>query len=933
MDKVNVSGLSSLRAGSVVLCLCASALLTGCGLSGTRGSVTAGEQFIAAGKYRAAYIEAKKVLQRNDKDGSAWALLGESSLMLGNPRDAVSELENARKNGVPAGQWAVPLGRAMLILQHYNTLLRTLDASQVQAPAPRARVEVLRGEAYLALRQPDAAKQSFESALAVNAKDSGALVGLARLAASQDDLESANNYVQRAVEANAQDPEAWIFRGDLAFAANDFAGAESDYEKALGLKSTDLLPQEQFYARARLADAQTRQDQFAAALTNIATLEKMAPEQPYPHYLHAVVFYKQGHLDDATAQLHQVLKAVPDSAPAQMLLGAVNYAQGNYGQAEMYLSNVIGLDPKSVEAQKLLALTLYREGRSHEALTTLRAALPGKPTDAALLAMLQQQVTAGAALPGASAEPAATGVPGEFAPAGQALASGDAAEAIRLLKALPPGAAGTQATRESLLVLAYLRESQVNEAVKTSEEYASKNPSDSAAHLLYGTALIAAGKRNEARAQYETAYKLDPKNLAALMNLGSLDAEGHDYGAAAAHYQAVLKIDSNNTDALTALGEVAMLQGDTHLAESRFKQAIQSSPKAGAAYLRLLSLYAHTGRLTDAVAIAKQYVAAAPADPAALNALGSAQLDARAYPAALAPLAEAVKEAPQKPLYRLNLARAQIFNKQDAEAEKNLRQVVASAPDLVMASALLAFLKLQDGDLPAALNVARTLQKRPATRAAGYSLEGDLYMNRKQYLQAAAAYQAGLGKDYTRPLAVKAFFALNSSRSPSADRILQDWLTKHPDDGGVHLLLAQYYLDHSHNKLAEEQYQQTLASLPANVDALNNLAWLYTQSGDARALATATRAYKLAPQSPSVQDTYGWALVKSGQPAEALPILAHAAKAAPGVLAIQYHLAVAEVSTGSKAEAKTTLATLLKQSASFEGKADAERLFKELGGR
>jgi tetratricopeptide (TPR) repeat protein len=73
-------------------------VLAGCG-SG-KGSVAAGLRYQDSGKYRAAYIEAKKVLQRDDKSGDAWLLLGESSLMLGNPKDALSELEKAKANGV-----------------------------------------------------------------------------------------------------------------------------------------------------------------------------------------------------------------------------------------------------------------------------------------------------------------------------------------------------------------------------------------------------------------------------------------------------------------------------------------------------------------------------------------------------------------------------------------------------------------------------------------------------------------------------------------------------------------------------------------------------------------------------------------------------------------------------------------------------------------
>ena len=82
----------------------------------------------------------------------------------------------------------------------------------------------------------------------------------------------------------------------------------------------------------------------------------------------------------------------------------------------------------------------------------------------------------------------------------------------------------------------------------------------------------------------------------------------------------------------------------------------------------------------------------------------------------------------------------------------------------------------------------------------------------------------------------------------------------------------------SQNKPAAEQFELVLKAFPNNVDALNNLAWIYTEQKDPKAVATAERAYKLAPKSAAVQDTYGWALVEADQAKTALPILAEAAK-------------------------------------------------------
>ncbi len=910
--------------------LCAVALLAGCGLAGGHGSLSAGSKYQAEGKYRAAYIEAKKVLQKNNKSGDAWLLLGQSSLMLGDAKDALNDLHNAKTNGVPEQSLVVPTGRALLVTRQFDELLKTLPADGSFTPEVKARVLVLRGSAQLELKQPQAAQQSYESALKLDPKEPRALVGLARLAGIANNTGSANDYVQRALAAAPDSPQAWIAKGDLAFDNHDFGGAETAYQKALDLKHPDWLPQEHFYTLARLANVQAQRNELDKALTSIKALEKVSPKQPYPHYLHAVVSYKQGHLDDAVSELQQVLKVSPDNAQAQMLMGAVNYAKANYGQAEMYLSNVMGMDSKNVPARKLLALTFYREGRSKQALDTLRPVVPGTPSDAELLAQLQKATAAGAGMPGEAASSGAPASP--FTRAGKALVSGNEPEAIRLLQAIPAGNASTEARRTSMLAMGYLREKHPDEAVKVAADYAAKHPKDSAAHLLYGTTLVATGKRKQARAEYSEAYKLDPNSIAALLSMGSLDVlEGHDKDAVG-RYQIVLKKDPHNAVAMAALGTLSARKGDKAQAIKWFKQAIAAAPKYPAAYVGLAQLYNQSGKFDEAAGVAKQLVAVDPHNPAAFNALGAAELNAGHHDQALKPLQQAVNLAPQATRFRTNLARAQILNKDAKGAAQNLDEVIKAEPGNVTAVALRAFLKLQDHDSSGALSLAQTLQKQTATKAAGFALEGDLYMANKSYSDAAKAYQQGLKVRYARPLVVKSFQALSASGAKQPERVLQDWLGKHADDAATRLLLAQYYLGHAQNTQAAGEYQRVLKQYPSNIDALNNLAWIYAEQHKPEAVKLAEKAHKLAPDSPGIADTYGWALVANNQPKTALPILEQAAKAAPKLPAIQYHLAVAQARTGDKTGARTTLEALQKSGTDFQDKQAAEKLYKELGG-
>lgn len=519
-----------------------------------------------------------------------------------------------------------------------------------------------------------------------------------------------------------------------------------------------------------------------------------------------------------------------------------------------------------------------------------------------------------------------------FAKVDQALASGDTNKAIHLLNTMPQGTASSEAQRVTLLVRAYVVAKHTDKAVKTAADRVATHPHDSGAHLLYGTALVANRQFAKARSQFEQAYKLDPGDLAALMNLGSLDVLKHQYKQAEGRYKTVLKKDPHNAVAMTALGKLALVQHNHAQAIHWYKQAIAAAPKSAGAYLRLIALYSQGGQFDQAVSVAGKLASTRPDNPAVLNALGATQLNAGHPHKALKPLQQAVKMAPGASLYRVNLARAQILLKHTGAAEDNLDKVVKANPKQVKAVALLAFMKLHDHDLPGALALAHGLQKQASTKTAGFSLEGDLYMVDKSYAKAARAYQQGLQAHYVRPLVVKHFIALRADGASKPEQSLRDWLAKHPRDAATRMLLAQYYMNHAHGDLAAGQYEKVLKAYPSNIDALNNLAWLYVSEHNPKALALAKRAHGLASTSPGVADTYAWALLAANQPKAALPLLEKAAKAAPKVPTIQYHLALAQARTGDRTGARATLVALRKSGAHFPERKAAQKLYRTLGG-
>jgi Tfp pilus assembly protein PilF len=78
--------------------------------------------------------------------------------------------------------------------------------------------------------------------------------------------------------------------------------------------------------------------------------------------------------------------------------------------------------------------------------------------------------------------------------------------------------------------------------------------------------------------------------------------------------------------------------------------------------------------------------------------------------------------------------------------------------------------------------------------------------------------------------------------------------------------------------------------MPNLTAAINNLAWLYYELKDPRAVEMGKKAYELAPNAGPVLDTYGWILVETGKYKEGIELLERATVLEPGNAEIARHL-------------------------------------------
>ena len=140
---------------------------------------------------------------------------------------------------------------------------------------------------------------------------------------------------------------------------------------------------------------------------------------------------------------------------------------------------------------------------------------------------------------------------------------------------------------------------------------------------------------------------------------------------------------------------------------------------------------------------------------------------------------------------------------------------------------------------------------------------------------------------------------------------LEAWLQDFPEDGLVRAILAQEMLDMGQFTAAREHYEAFLAQSPDVPAALNNLAWVYHELDDPRAVEMARRAVELLPHEPSVLDTLGWILAHNGQAEEAVSLLNEAYESSQQRPEIGHHLAYALAASGRLDAARVLVDALL----------------------
>ena len=231
---------------------------------------------------------------------------------------------------------------------------------------------------------------------------------------------------------------------------------------------------------------------------------------------------------------------------------------------------------------------------------------------------------------------------------------------------------------------------------------------------------------------------------------------------------------------------------------------------------------------------------------------------------------------------------------QDATVRQLVAQLYASAGDYP--AALQAFRELLDShriDMNSYLFFVANAAERSGQADVATTLLGEIAADSPRYLQAqerlallsfnrgdydkAQARFAALRQEFPDDAQVLDTYLVETAQLRRTqqwrrlEKLLKEALARYPDQVDLLYVLADFNAARGNLKEAEEQFNKILAADPANIDALNAYGYMLLQTDDEKKAAQLIEAaIKLYPDSPAIQDSYGWLLYRQGKTEDAL---------------------------------------------------------------
>jgi tetratricopeptide (TPR) repeat protein len=697
---------------------------------------------------------------------------------------------------------------------------------------------------------------------------------------------------RNAIQSMPEDAEPFYQLG-LAYLANgDVQSAYACFHKA-----TELNPKHEG-AQVKMAEIMAahgdRKSVEEAAKRASAIIAQDANAEAFDTL--ALADYRLGNREDAEKVLNQALDRFPNSLYSSVALAKVHVARNDLKGAEQILQQAVSNDPRSPHPHVALGALYVAEQQIPEAEQQFRAALGVDPRNGpALLNLGSIELQAGHA--------------------------DEADRVFRRLSALP------DSQYKPAHAIFLFNTGKRDAALAELEKISAADPSDREAETRVVAAYLAANRPADAERVVNANLRRNPKDVDALLLRSRFYLQTGKTDAAQADLNKAIGYRNESPEAHYLLARVYGIKRDVDQERQEFSVATHRDPRYIPARVALAQLLMRTNQPQSALNVLND----CPQDQRRMQVIviqrAWALLDTGGIDAARMTIDPvlAVSRAPEALLVDGSIRFA---SKDYAGARSSAEEALRTKPDDLRALNLLFRTYLAQKQIPAGIQALREWANRSPGSAPVQSLLGDMLLAAQLRDQARAAFAAAITDDpnYHPALLTVAEMDISDGKVDRARPVLERLSAQR--DVTATLMLADLELRFGSQDAAIAYFRKAVDADPTNIGALNNLAYLLVEHAHAvdEGMKFARRAQQLAPESPSTNDTLGWAYFREGDYTTALSYLSRAVENGP-TPEEKYHLAAAYIKTGDAGKGKQLMEAAMKED---PGLAEREQVASDL---
>lgn len=815
------------------------------------------------GQIRAAIIEARNIINLDRTRTTGYERLANIYLLLGHNKSAASILEHIGESS--SAKIALTLATAYARQGKYLSTDKALQA-YIDKGGDNQNIDykLLLASVMAGNKQAIAATGLLKELIKQQPESLDARILLSVIYLKNNRLEDAATIISRTLELFPESPQALYMSAQIAHNQNKLADAERLLTEAIfNLPETDILLPMRLQTLASLATVLTQQGRTTEALVYAKLIASYSPEANDAKIKFGLALEQlnSGNIEAAEKLFEELYSAYPNNEKTAFYLGLINYHQGELDSANTIFNNHLDTETAPQLLIETAALNKLQLNKTRQAVSILEQALLTHNDNPLLLGLYGVSI----------------------------LQNPDTEETALLNIQKSLAINPDQDNLRLMLAKFYLKKAQFEQATAHLNIILKKDPGNIAANSIYLDSLLLEDNDEGAEQIARNLLKIKPNDPAALNLIAKYNLRNNFATEAKRLYLKSINIDPDNLEALNYLAYIAIEENSPQEAIDYYQKIILINPKAPFAYKSIAAILDTENGSQKALSTLLSYTQPPYSSDikTTANAVCAEYYLLRDDLQKAARHIQVAKAGEYKTAYITSIVAQHDYDqakeaieKQDwATARSLLIQASNGSLQQLEVSQLLIEVELQSGQLIEARRLIQSMQKQHPredsfilAKAKLYDLQGD---TEKARLYLENQWQ----KSHSQTVAHNLYFRLKA-KPADQNTFLLKWTKQDPDNHRPLNYLALNAQQAGNKPKAIKYYEQALELRPQSPGTLNNLAWLYYETGNPLAQSTAKRAYQLDPNSAAIQDTYGWIMIEAGNHEEGIELLEKALETA-----------------------------------------------------